>query len=85
MAPACQLLVTEGRGWRTHRLAQNDAPELVNFARHRGAHQEALMGFRDAPRPGEDRADVVGRVAVREDEVRLVNDNVPDVIKLESL
>ena len=70
---------------RTDRIPEDDALELLDLARQRRTHEEALVHLGEPPRAREDRADVVARVAVREDEVGLVNDEVVEVLEVQGL
>lgn len=42
------------------RVTQQDPLELLDLARHRRTHQEALVHLGQAPRPAQDRPDVLG-------------------------
>lgn len=63
-------------------VAQDDALELFDFAGEGGGHEEALIDGGEAggvgAGTGEDGTDVVGGVAVGEDQVGLVEDEVGD-------
>jgi hypothetical protein len=80
--------VREGRRQarkETNRVLQYDTLQLLNLARQRRRHQEALVECWQVPRTGKDGADVFGGVAVGKDEVGFVDDEVVEVFEVEGL
>lgn len=68
-----------------HRIAKENAFELLDLPGEGRRHEEALVDFGEVPRAGKDGTDVLGRVTVRKNQIGLVDDEVINVLEVKRL